>query len=595
MKVLVLGASGFIGFPAAQALLIHRAVIPLVADVASPSQWIEIVKDLDAVIDCVGGDIKSLGEVIFTAVREAAQKHRPQGAPKLTYVYTSGGWVHGDSRNDIVTDTTPITKPVDLVAWRPEHERRVAHDATLNGFVIRPAGVYGRSGSIFAPFFKSASEGKVRFPGTPGGRLAVLHTDDLADLYVKATEKAVLCGGLIIDGANDTTESTDDFLRALVKVSGASGPYEYTEPANLFEVALGTTVLLRAYLAKSLLGWQPPCARMKVLILGYSDPFARNSLRFLIVFYRASGYIGFPAAQALVRAGHYVIGQTRSAEKGKLLAVEEIIPLVGEITKPSEWVDIVKDLDAVIDCIGGTPEIKLLADITLTAISEAAKNLRPKGAPKLTFIYTSGVWVHSDNRNDIVTDTTPITKPIDLVTWRPAHEQRVIHDPNINGFVIRPALLYGRSGSLFAPFFKSASEGRVWYPGTPGGRLAVLHTDDLSDLYVKATEKAVLCGGLIIDAANDNTESTDDFLAALVKVSKANGDYEYREPTNVFEVALGTTILLRPYLAKALLGWQPRKPGLIDGLQVYYGAWKAYQTASNKIVMQYDKDPYSRT
>ena len=100
-----------------------------------------------------------------------------------------------------------------------------------------------------------------------------------------------------------------------------------------------------------------------------------------------------------------------------------------------------------------------------------------------------------------------------------------------------------------------------------------------------------------------------------MKVSKANGDYEYREPTNgmlelnflkpfgladtnslsVFEVALGTTILLRPYLAKALLGWQPRKPGLIDGLQVYYGAWKAYQTASNQIVMQYDKDPYSRT
>lgn len=62
---------------------------------------------------------------------------------------------------------------------------------------------------------------------------------------------------------------------------------------------------------------------MKVLILGYSYPFAGNSLRFLIVFSRASGYIGFPAAQALVRAGHYVIGQTRSAEKGKLLAVEE--------------------------------------------------------------------------------------------------------------------------------------------------------------------------------------------------------------------------------------------------------------------------------
>lgn len=44
-----------------------------------------------------------------------------------------------------------------------------------------------------------------------------------------------------------------------------------------------------------------------------------------------------------------------------------------------------------------------------------------------------------------------------------------------------------------------------------------------------------------------------------------------------YEVALGTTLLLRPYLAKALLGWQPRKPGLVDGLSIYYAAWKAYQ------------------
>ncbi|KAF8815759.1 NAD(P)-binding protein [Phlegmacium glaucopus] len=290
----------------------------------------------------------------------------------------------------------------------------------------------------------------------------------------------------------------------------------------------------------------------------------------------ASGFIGLPAAQALVRAGHYVFGLTRSAEKAKQLAADEIIPIIGEIDKPAQWVHLVKDLDVVIDAVGGSADVKKLSTDNLMAVSQAARELRPQGCPKLTYIYTSGTWVHGDNRNDVVTDTTPIRNPAELVAWRVDSEQLVINDKTLNGIVIRPALLYGRSGSLLAPFFKDASEGKVWYPGTPGGRFAFIHTDDLADLYVKAAEKAVLCGGLIFDAANDITESADDVLAALAKAAGAKG-YEYRKPANLYEVALGTTSLLRPYLARTLLDWHPRKPGFVDGLPVYYNAWKAAQ------------------
>ena len=103
----------------------------------------------------------------------------------------------------------------------------------------------------------------------------------------------------------------------------------------------------------------------------------------------------------------------------------------------------------------------------------------------------------------------------------PDQEQRVVTDANLNGIVIRPALLYGRSASLLAPLFKSASEGKVAWYGTPGGRYALIHTDDLSDLYVRASEKAVIAGGKIFDAANDITESVDDVLEKLVEVSGA--------------------------------------------------------------------------
>lgn len=45
----------------------------------------------------------------------------------------------------------------------------------------------------------------------------------------------------------------------------------------------------------------------------------------------------------------------------------------------------------------------------------------------------------------------------------------------------------------------------------------------------------------------------------------------------VLEAAMSTTILMRPYLAKKLLGWQPKKVGLGDGMKLYYDAWRSSQ------------------
>ncbi len=211
------------------------AVLSIVGEITEPNQWLPaLIPTLDVIIEAIGGsaDISTVADVLLQAAATLAQKHRPADAAKISYIYTSGTWVLGENRTDILSDTTPTTSPIPLVAWRPAQEQRTIKNEVLNGIVIRPTLVYGRSGSITALFFKAASEGKVTWFGTPGGRIATVHADDLAELYVLTAEKAQILGGQIIIGSNEVSESVEDFLQKLVQVSGAKAPHEYAEPTN---------------------------------------------------------------------------------------------------------------------------------------------------------------------------------------------------------------------------------------------------------------------------------------------------------------------------------------------------------------------------
>ena len=79
--------------------------------------------------------------------------------------------------------------------------------------------------------------------------------------------------------------------------------------------------------------------------------------------------------------------------------------------------------------------------------------------------------------------------------------------------------------------FPSAHAGEAVWIGTPGGRRSGIHQDDLADAYLRAVERGSIVGGSIFDIANEFTESVEDVLATLCKVSGAKG-YKYREPTN---------------------------------------------------------------
>ncbi|KAG8803192.1 hypothetical protein FRC17_006227, partial [Serendipita sp. 399] len=227
-----------------------------------------------------------------------------------------------------------------------------------------------------------------------------------------------------------------------------------------------------------------------------------------VIVFGATGYVGSSVANALVRTGHIVYGVSRSKENAATLRANEIIPLVGDADHSDEWKAHLKDADVAIDCTAGfdTAGPALFKAVESTVATVRNTNTSG-GIPKLAYIYISGIWVHGDNRKEMVTESSSPAQVPTAVAWRPSLEQQVVKSESVRGIVVRSGSCYGRRGSLIGLLFSQAEKGSISWFGTPGGSYTLVHVDDLAECILLATEKNHIVGGLILDAANEVTES----------------------------------------------------------------------------------------
>lgn len=280
MKVLLTGATGYIGGAVAEAL--RRAGGHEVTGLARSDEAAERLKTRN--IGALRGDLKDT-EILFAAAREAdavihtALPHTPDasevdrkaveailGALEGTnrpFIYTSGIWVYGSTGDTVATEETPLN-PTALVAWRPRNEKLALEAAgrSVRSVVIRPGIVYGRGGGIIGGMLQEArTKGIVRFVGTGDNRWPQVHVDDLADLYVLALESAP--AGTLLNGASHESVRVREVAEAASHAGGASGRVEAwpLEEARLrlgaYAEALALDQQVSGKRAEELLGWKP--------------------------------------------------------------------------------------------------------------------------------------------------------------------------------------------------------------------------------------------------------------------------------------------------------------------------------------------------
>jgi len=282
----------------------------------------------------------------------------------------------------------------------------------------------------------------------------------------------------------------------------------------------------------------------------------------------ATGYIGSAVAEVLQKAGHKVTGLARTPEKAKQLEARGVRACLGDLLKPETVAAAARTAEGVIHTANTNDANSARVDAAV--VQAILKVLEGTGKP---FVYTSGIWVLGSTGENAADEQTPVN-PTPLVAHRPAMEQEVLgyKSRGVRTIVIRPAVVFGRGGSMPKMFAQSAREtGAARFVGDGQNRWAFVDVDDLAQLYVLALEKAP--PGSLYNVAHGPSYRVRDVAEAASIGAGAKGKTqawpieEARKTMHAFADALVLDQQVSGEKARKELGWSPRAASVLDDLK----------------------------
>ncbi|MDB5483778.1 MAG: NAD-dependent epimerase/dehydratase [Caulobacteraceae bacterium] len=306
MKILVTGATGFIGAAvarklsalgheitalsrseAAAAKLRAAGLTPVPGDFTDPASLAAPAADVDAIVSTA-----SIGQVegspaAFTRDRDAvAAMAASLGGSGKPLIFTSGSaifgvFTKGEASPTIFDEDHPVPLPASVfapaeaevpapfiagfggaMAPRAATELAVQNAAGIRGIAIRPGLVYGGGDGYDVLNLISLAKARGAAPhlGAGGVRQGYVHIDDLVELYILALDRAP--AGAMLHAVTDEV-ALGDLAAAVSRLVGAGGKTEALSLMEMFArgggggVSLSVNKRLASDKTRRLLDWTP--------------------------------------------------------------------------------------------------------------------------------------------------------------------------------------------------------------------------------------------------------------------------------------------------------------------------------------------------
>jgi nucleoside-diphosphate-sugar epimerase len=306
MKILVTGATGYIGGAAAKALVKRghevfglarsedaagrlrlAGITPVAGDFADNASLIRAASEVDTIVSTASiGSLAGSAET-FAQDRDAirAMLGATEGSGK-TLIFTSGSAVlgivnGGEATRDVFDEDVSLPLPPSVFApasanvppvmvemfgaamcARVETEKEVASASGVRGIVIRPGLVYGNGGSYDLPGLirMARAQGVAPHLGSGGTLQGYIHVDDLAELYCLAVERAP--AGAVLHGVAGEV-SQRELAAAVSRMIGAGDRTRSLQLEEMYAeggpvgVSLSLNKRMSSEKTRRLLGWSP--------------------------------------------------------------------------------------------------------------------------------------------------------------------------------------------------------------------------------------------------------------------------------------------------------------------------------------------------
>ena len=290
-----------------------------------------------------------------------------------------------------------------------------------------------------------------------------------------------------------------------------------------------------------------------------------------------TGYVGSAVLDALVRHGHHVDALVRNSEGASRVQARGAHPIVGDILNAASWREAAATADGAVHAAVDYSAKQRAVDAAALDVLLAL----PKRSGRF-LVYTSGIWVLGAAPQPI-DENAPIN-PIELVSWRPTHEQRVLASAadGIRAVVVRPGIVYGGARGIVGDLLQDAFNSLVRIVGSGDNHWPLVYDRDLAELYARLVDSAEASG--VYHATDGGSETVNEIVAALAEHAPTPPSIrhvplaEARKKMGAYADALALDQIVRSPRARAL-GWAPTLHSVTGNAARLFEEWRRGKAA----------------